>query len=374
MGKPLRVLHIIGQLEPGGVTSWLKALLSCTDRSQIVIDICCNYRLGTGVLTESFAEFGCNIHHIPLNFNLPRYESRIVKLIKGNNYQIVHDHRSFLAGATLRAAKKAGIRARIVYHHTPDDDLLPDLPRRIYGALLKRWTLKYATQIWGCSNAALSALYGKDWRSKDKRLEVVYGAVSFSVPKPIARLEIRKEFGIGVSDPVIGFVARMTRAKNPFVALDVCKKVIENNKNVNILWVGDGSLLAGIKNQVVNFKFKNNFKFTGFRKDIPELLSAMDIYLQPSLWEGLPLGTLEALRAGLPVIGSKAPGLLEALPEEFHYLCSDANDVDGHVNSIVKYLKANSIRLIPEDFLDKFTPNKLCTRIFDKYEKTIQSE
>jgi glycosyltransferase involved in cell wall biosynthesis len=86
-----------------------------------------------------------------------------------------------------------------------------------------------------------------------------------------------------------------------------------------------------LSNRIDNFKFKDNFKFTGFRNDIPYLLSGMDIYFQPSLWEGLPLGILEALRAGLPVIGSKAPGLLEALHRECHYLCSEANDVEGHV-------------------------------------------
>ena len=337
-GKQIRSLHIVGRLEPGGVTTWLRALLlHAIPDNNLKVDICCNYRIDEGPLAQEFKSMGCTIYRIPLGLNVFSYQNRLLSLLNKNQYDIIHDHRSYLAGASLKAAAKAGIKARIVYHHTSDDDRQSGTLRNIYQRVCKYWTWKYATAIWGCSESGMLHLYGQNWR-EDKRKDVVYGAVSFKKPSLDARQKIRAEFNIPENDIVIGFICRMTRAKNPFIALEVCRQFIEIKKNVSVFWVGDGPLQDEVRSRINNLDCKSQFHVTGFRKDVPDILAAIDLYLQPSIWEGLPLGTLEALYAGVPIIGSKAPGLLEALPQEYHQYCSEADDIEGHIRAINKAL------------------------------------
>jgi glycosyltransferase involved in cell wall biosynthesis len=372
----MRVLEMTGALDPNGITTWIKTLIEGSKGKDIAIDVCCNYRKTAGSLCDEFERIGVNIYHIPLDFNLIRYQRRVYKFLTEKKYSVVHDHRTYLSGATFRPAKKAGVGVRIAHIHNSvnEMEMVKDIGRRVYAALLKKWTLSYATHFWACSRAAMQAEFGREWEEKDPRLDIVYGGIDKRVPKPGSRMTIRSEFGIKAHQPVIGFMCRMTQSKNPLVAMETCIRALSAIPECHVLWVGDGPYLEPAKKAAAGTPVIDRIHFTGFRRDVPELLSAMDVYLQPSLWEGLPLGTLEALHAGLLVVGSTNPGLLESLPPNLQVYCSDANDVDGHVKNIMRLLSAKGNReTCPKEWLDKFTVASFADTVYAKYRNVIDN-
>lgn len=374
MQFPIKTLHVTGQLEHGGISSWLRTLMLTRDPQQLSADICCNYRQTSGILTDEFKKFGCSVYHIPLGLNLFRYQQKLTALFNRNHYDIIHDHRSFLSGATVRAAYKAGIPVRITHHHTSNDAILPDFVRKAYYKILKSWALKYSTNIWGCSISTVAALYGDAWHDKDPRLAVFYPGFSLSLPSTNARPQVRSQFGIPETHKVVGFICKMARPKNPFLALDVCLRVLDRMKYASVLWVGDGPLLPAIKERAHSHHCNSRIHFAGAPNDIADIYAAIDLFYIPSIWEGLPLAILEALQAGLPVVGSRAPGVLEALPPDAHKNCFEFDDANGQEQAILRILSLPPTRNVPADFLKPFLAPQMYSRLIAAYVKALEKE
>lgn len=370
--EPLKALHIVGQLEFGGITTWLKTLVETAPSNELDIDICCDYRKGIGILAEDFIRLGCKVYHVPLDYNLFNYQKKLKQIIKKNQYQVIHSHRSFLSGPSLKAAASMEVPVRIAFHHSCVSDLAHGFFRDRYYSLTKRWELKYATHIWGSSEAVLMENYGLEWESKDKRLNYLYGPVKFSPPENNSRERIRQEEGIDLSDRVIGIVGRVTQIKNPIVALKVCLEILKKYSDVQILWVGDGDLLPCLKEIAEKSGFVHKIHFLGFRRDVVNILEAVDIFFQPSKSEGFGLSILEALHVGLPVVASNASGILEALPKTMQHFCSKPDDVDAHVSNIRKLLDNPVNRYIPREFLVNFSPNNFYQRLISSYKQAFE--
>jgi glycosyltransferase involved in cell wall biosynthesis len=370
----IRALHIVGQLEPGGVSTWLRTLLQAADRRELAIDIICNFRTTPGILMEEFQRTGATVRHLPLTGAVVPYTRGLRSLVRRENYRIIHDHRSYFAGPSLRAAKAAGCLARIAYHHGPDDGHIKGIVRGVYHRLFQRWLWKYATHIWGCSRATLDGQYGTNWQALDPRFGVVYGVVAPPKPAPGAREKIRREFGVPPGAKIIGFVGRVTRHKNPLHALACAHKVLSECDTAYFMVAGEGPLLANMKAAARTCPHASRTIFAGVRGDVPDILAALDIFYQPSISEGFPLGTLEALHMGLPVVGSNVPGLLEALPRDMHGLCFDPGDAKGQAAAMIKIIREGWHKAAPREFLDQFTPEKLYGRILEEYRKAVGEE
>ncbi len=363
------ILHVIGQLEYGGVSSWLRNLRLQTIHSKISMDICCNYRKGTGELTNEFEKLGCRVFHIPLSYNPFSYIKNLRALIRENRYSVIHDHRSYLGGASLMAASMEGVKKRICFHHTPNDDRSSGLFRMAYEKLLKYWALKYATDIWACSNAVKIAHYGSR-TDIDKRVKVIRSAIVLPKATVDAKERIRKEFSIPIDAKVICFVGRTTAPKNPLMAVNVLRKILYETHDTYALFVGDGPLLSETKALSAGI---DRLIYTGFRNDVSDILAASDIMFQPSQFEGLPLTTLEALSLGVPVVGSTAAGLLEALPDELKTYCAPANNIEQHFNNIKQLLDiliANNSRPNYSQFLQKYSPEIFAHQVITGYDIT----
>jgi len=369
--NPIKALHVLGQLEYGGVTTWIKTIIDTNTSNDLQIDICCNFRKNIGPLADVFEKIGCTIYHVPLSYHLWDYIGRLKKILASGNYNIIHDHRSFQSGASLKAAALARIPVRIAYHHTPNDLLVRGPIRDSYNYILKRWMFKYATHIWGCSQTALSGHYGISWKSKDPRIDTLYGAVRFTKGTDDARERIRNELGIQSSDKIIGFIGRITYQKNPIVGIKACIEVLKKRSDTHALFVGEGPYLADLKDIASQSETKNRIHFFGFRRDIPDILEAIDIFFQPSHFEGFPLATLEALNSGISFVGSNTAGLLEALPEDMHHFCSEPNNLTGHINNIITILNSLPCRTRPIAFLEKYTAKAFYSRIIDNYRKAL---
>jgi len=149
--------------------------------------------------------------------------------------------------------------------------------------------------------------------------------------------------------------------------VNVLRKVLNEMKDTYALLVGDGPLLAQAKSLSDGVA---RLIFTVFRHDVSDILSASDIMFQPSHFEGLPLTTLEALSLGVPVVGSTAAGLSEALPDELKTYCAPADEIELHFQNIKKMISELSSSVSRPDyskFLREFSPEIFAGHVIAGY-------
>jgi glycosyltransferase involved in cell wall biosynthesis len=131
--------------------------------------------------------------------------------------------------------------------------------------------------------------------------------------------ELRGSLGLADGDLVIGTVANLKRVKNQLFLLQAFAGVAEENERVKLLLVGQGfkgeadNTEEELRQFVSSTRLENRVLFLGYRKDIPELLQVMDVFCLTSLREGLPIGLLEAMAAGLPVVGTNVEGIRDVI-------------------------------------------------------------
>lgn len=149
-----------------------------------------------------------------------------------------------------------------------------------------------------------------------KRSTVIYNAIDLNKFSPNNQYKkIREELGIAPEKTVVGYIVRITRQKDPFTMLRAMREVVNKSNNIVLLMVGDGNLKARAIELSKTLGIENNVIFQPFRTDIPDILNAIDIYCLPSLWEGFPIGVLEAMAMGRPVVASPVDGTKELIED-----------------------------------------------------------
>jgi glycosyltransferase involved in cell wall biosynthesis len=222
-------------------------------------------------------------------------------------YDIVHSHLHVFNGYVLYLARQAGVPVRIAHSHSDfsfDEDQRGAL-WRLYAQAMRRLITKNATVGLAASREAAGSLFGSTWQS-DPRWQILYCGIDlkpfeFSV-EPVT---VRAELGIPADAFVIGHVGRFNDVKNHAFLVNIAAEVARREPKMRLLLVGDGPLRPAIKDRVARSGIADKTIFAGVRPDVPRLmLGAMDVFVLPSLFEGLPLVGIETQAAGLPLICS----------------------------------------------------------------------
>ena len=145
------------------------------------------------------------------------------------------------------------------------------------------------------------------------RAVVIYNGVDLTKFNPNRTGDLRNEFGFAPSTPVIGMIARLDPQKNPQTFVRAAAIVLKSIEEAKFICVGDGVFYPAIEQMVDELNITKSFILTGWRQDVPELLSTLDIFVIPSLWEGFPYVILEAMRAAKPVVVTDRGGTTEAV-------------------------------------------------------------
>lgn len=314
----LKVLHVVYEMGLGGIETWLMNVLRRIDRERYKMDFLVQteekhayddeilslgsriLRIRAGKLHSSYILFLRDFRRI-----LKRY----------GPYDVVHAHNSLRYGILLREAAKAGVPVRIMHSHNV----------QVYNKRLIKWPFhlvsrycmhKYATVGLGCSYDACTSMFGKSW-SKDPRYRVLYYGIDLKAyVDEKDGISVREEFGIPRDALVVGHIGRFARQKNHDFIVDIARELIRQREDVRFLLVGDGLDKARIQQRLREVKLTDYFVFAGLRSDVPRMLSAMDVFIMPSIYEGLGIVLLEAQVMGLPCLMT-------------HSLPSDVNVVDG---------------------------------------------
>lgn len=215
-----------------------------------------------------------------------------------HKYDIIHCNVANIGLIFLYYAKKYGMKNRIIHSHATvtAETFLHKLRNQIIIPI----TVSYANNLFACSNAAGKAMFG------EKSFFIVNNAIDskkyFYSKKN--RKQIRNEFKINDNTLVIGNIGRISNQKNHSFMLELIEKM--KNENIILLLVGNGPNEDIMKKRVADRGLENKILFLGSRKDTYKLYSGFDIFILPSLFEGLPVVGIEAQTNGIPCIFSQA--------------------------------------------------------------------
>ncbi|KAF3890653.1 MULTISPECIES: glycosyltransferase family 1 protein [Nostocales] len=311
--KNIRILHVVGAMNRGGIENWLMQVLRHIDRERFQMDFLM-HSTEASAYDEEILSLGSQI--IPCSDpSQPRlYALKFHRILREYGpYDIVHSHLSHFSGFVLYLARQAGTPIRIAHSHSNSSALKANKhwSRHCYLTFMKFLIARCATIGLGCSPLANADLFGANWKT-DPRWRLLYCGIDLTpFQKSIDAVRVRAEFNLPSDAFVVGHVGRFDPQKNHQFLLKIFAETVRRVPQAYLLLVGEGIILPKIKQQACDLGIANRVIFTGSRSDVPRLMrGAMNIFLFPSLCEGLGLVLIEAQAAGLPCIFSNV------VPEE----------------------------------------------------------
>ncbi len=321
----IRVLHSVSNMARAGIETMLMNYYRKLDLSQIQFDFLANKPM-PGEYDEEIRQMGGRVFVSPgLNpIHYPRYERFMKELIAGSpEIRIVHAHNEAMGYYALRSAAKAGIRVRIAHAH--NTQIIRDYKyplKMVCKALLPG----AATDCWSCGRDAGIYYFGeKRWKKEGVILHNAIEIGRFRYQADL-REEMRRRFGLEDCF-VMGHVGRFNLQKNHTRLLDIFARVLQAEKNARLVLIGVGELEEAVRAKAAELGISQQVLFLGQMPSVHEWIQAMDCFVLPSLFEGLPVVGVEAQAAGLPCFFSdKVTDEILLLPQSCRISLQDSDE------------------------------------------------
>ncbi len=315
------ILHAVGTMDPGGVEVWLLNVLKYIDRDLFEFHFC-TFGPKPGLFADEVERLGGRMLRCPRGANPWSFARRFRKILREGNYDAVHSHVTLFSGAVLRWAHAEGIPTRIAHSHASQDDKPDSRARSYYRRTMKSWIDRYSTRGLAASRIAAALLFGDDWET-DRRFHILHCGIDLlPFQDSVACAQVRIELGVPDGAPVVGHVGRFEAQKNHRFLLEVFGEIQKRIPNVHLLLVGDGPLRAQIEAQSEAMGLSGKMRLVGIRTDVARLMrGGMDVFVFPSLFEGLPIAVIEAQAAGLGcIVSDTVTGEARVLGDQFTQL------------------------------------------------------
>ncbi len=285
-----------------GVEAVVMNYYSNIDRDKIQFDFIFDSD-SKDVPEQEIKKMGGKIIYIPPYQKIFKYQKELIKTLKEGNYKIVHSHINVLSVFSLRAAKKAGVPIRIAHSHSTTNRV--EFKKNVVKCMLRPFVKLYATHYFACTEHAGKWMFGERALS-DKKIFIMNNAISIDDFKfdDNYRKNMRRELGIDNNRKVIGHVGRFVEQKNHEYVIDIFNNVKKQDEDAILLLIGQGPLQSSIKKQVESYGLNDSVFFLGQRSDVNKLYSVMDIFIFPSIYEGLGMAVIEAQTAGCKCVVS----------------------------------------------------------------------
>lgn len=304
--EPIRVLQVIGIMNRGGAETMIMNLYRNIDRNKVQFDFVEN-SFEKATFDDEIEALGGKIYHCPhfTGKNLMDYKKwwRDFYLQHKEEYRIVHGHIGSTAAIYLKEAKKNGIFTIAHSHNIKNHSV-----NGILYNLLSYPTRFIADYFFACSKVAGIDRYGKKFleRNRSKVLPNAIDTKKYAY-NLATREKVRQAF-VDDNEILVGHIGRFVNAKNHKFLISIFEEFLKIVPNSKLLLVGDGNLRKEVEQLVKQKGINDHVIFTGVRNDINEIVQAMDIFVFPSLYEGLPVTLVETQTSGLPcVISDKVP-------------------------------------------------------------------
>ncbi len=316
--EPIRVAQIIGKWVGGGVEAVVMNYYRHIDHSKIQFDFFCDDD-STNIPYEEIEALGGKVILIPPYQNVFKYQKKLIGLLREGKYRVVHSHINTLSVFPLRAAKKAGIPVRIAHSHSTSNS--KEWKKNLIKSILKPLAKIYSTDYFACTEHAGRWLFGNKTFEQGK-VFIMNNAIEIEKFKynEIVREQKRRELGIDKNTLVIGHIGRFVEQKNHDFLIDIFDEVHKKESNSILLLVGQGPLMENIKQKVEKLGITEAVKFLGQRIDVNDLYQVFDVFLFPSLYEGLGMVLIEAQASGLFCLASNEVPKITKITENIEFI------------------------------------------------------
>lgn len=340
--KPDRILYICGGImNRGGIESYMMNYYRHIDRNKIQIDFIVHGNQ-KGVYDDEIEELGGKIYHVPVKSKDYFGNIRALKKIfNSGEYKIVHSHMDAMNMVVLKTARKCGVPIRISHSHNTKH-LTSNPIKVLMNEYARKNVSRYATHLFACSSLAGEWLYGKKNIDQGKVL-LINNAIEVAKYQfsESSRNEMRSKLPILDDEIVIGHVGRFDYQKNHSFLLDVFKEYININPKCKLVLVGEGHLKENIINKIQNLGISDNVILAGTTDKVENYLNLFDVFVFPSLFEGLGIVLIEAQANGLPCIVSDTVPSESNVTGSISYL-SLKDDIKHWANEIENKRKVRS--------------------------------
>ncbi len=301
-----KLLYFAHGLSANGIESFLVNVMKHIDKSKYAVTVIIAIDEGVECLHEkAVLDMGIRVIHAGDMDSLKKkldYFKNILRMMKAEHYDIVHANMDLMNGIVLHFAKKCGIKKRICHAHNSKSQYNPvgrlafvkRNVQKLYSFTMKRLMQNSSTDFLACSKEAGEYFYGSN------PYKLIYNGIDidrFNADVPDDYLRIKKPH-------VIVCVGRLTMQKNPIFAVEIANELKKIRNDFQIIWVGVGELENEVKSKIRELSVDDVFSLVGLRTDIPQILNSCDLFLMPSLFEGLPVSLVEAQASSLKCLVS----------------------------------------------------------------------
>lgn len=342
----IKILETIRQGQIGGGESHLLSLVENLDRTRfdpVVLSFT------GGPMVDRLIDLGVKteIIYTERPFDVFRWKE-VKEFIKSNDIDLIHAHGGRANSNVFWAARKLGIPIVQTVHGWSFNESQNLIKRKIRTVGEHFLTKESALNI---SVSASNQQTGKKTFT-DFQSVVINNGIDLRRFNPDSSFtDIKEELNIPRENVLLLFLARFAKEKQPLKPIIAFSRAVEKNPNLHLLMVGDGELKSRAVALATELGIQEKITFQPFRADVPDLLSAADIYLLTSLWEGMPIGLLEAMAMRKAVIVSKVDGTIDIIKNEVNGLLVGLDNIDRDLAEAM--LKLASDQVLREEMGDR---------------------
>lgn len=316
MQFPIKILYVNGGLmNRGGIESYMMNYYRHFDHKIIQIDFIVHNAGGYGYYDEEIKNLGGQIFILPQKSKHPlSYKTQLKAILKKGNYKIIHTHMDAMGAWVLKIAKVCGIPVRIAHSHNTQH--LTTNPIKLFFLEQARKNInRYATHRMACSEIAGKWLFG------NHPFQIIRNAIEldkFKFNKKV-REQIRQKYNIE-NHFLVGHVGRFDAQKNHVFLIDIFAEVHKVIPSSKLMLIGEGHLKEFIQQKIKILNLKNSVILTGVRDDVNLFYNAFDLFVLPSLFEGLGIVAIESEMNGCTTFLSDQVPIETKIAPNVHYI------------------------------------------------------
>ena len=363
--EKIKVAQIVGKGFNGGVEACIFNYFKAIDRSKVTFDFFVENT--SDIINKDVIEsMGGRVIITPKYTHLFKYISFLKKTFKKNGYDIVHSNLNTLSVFPLFAAWLAHVKVRIAHSHSTSNK--KEHLRNLIKNILRPFSKVFATDYFACSKLAGEYLFGKRAVKKGK-VFILHNAVDIDRFKfnPETIKQMREKYHIKDDEIVLGNIGRMVEQKNQTFLLDILRNLDLNKYKLVI--VGDGPLKEDLRKKTAKLHLENNVIFVEKTAKPEYFYDMFDMFLLPSLYEGLPVVGVEAQVNGLPCLFSNNVTKEVKFSDNVKFLNVRDTKYSEEWSSNIKNIACK--RNENASIIDKFSITKQSESLLNIYEKLV---